>query len=443
MAFRKMEVQEQWQTALSQNASGYVLKAYQVGATTNPVSIALDPMGVITVATVTLNADGFPEVSGNEVVLYIDQDFTYAIYENAADAAANTNAFFGPVDIYDTISTAVSDAPTFLDEFDDLYLGVKASDPAVDNDGDPLIEGALYWSSSTEEMRVYDGTFFQPIIVLDNLSLSDSGFYFPGIDYTGDFINTIEAWCIEFDTTGTKMFVGAYFVGVPRIDQYNLSTANDPSTAVLAGSYDITPEAGAQSEPLGIQFNSDGTRMFVLTDRASPSSQQRVWQYNLSTGFDITTVTYSGNFISVNAQTNQPFALLFAPDGSRFLVTSVDTFYEYTLTAFDLSTAVYSGNSSFASGGSLRGIRFNSDGTKIISASGTPQVFQEHVLVTPYDITTRAFSGYYDVISDFWNLRDFAIVNNGQEMITCNASTLVGTFQFTICNYSSNVVYAD
>jgi len=48
-------------------------------------------------------------------------------------------------------------AATALDSFDDRYLGVKSSDPTVDNDGNALAQGALYFSSSSSSMQVYDG----------------------------------------------------------------------------------------------------------------------------------------------------------------------------------------------------------------------------------------------------------------------------------------------
>jgi hypothetical protein len=37
-------------------------------------------------------------------------------------------------------------------------LGAKASDPTTDNDGNPLLTGALYWNSTVSEMRVFNGT---------------------------------------------------------------------------------------------------------------------------------------------------------------------------------------------------------------------------------------------------------------------------------------------
>jgi hypothetical protein len=47
---------------------------------------------------------------------------------------------------------------TAYDNFDDRYLGAKASDPTVDNDGDALVAGALYFNSSSEVMRLYTGS---------------------------------------------------------------------------------------------------------------------------------------------------------------------------------------------------------------------------------------------------------------------------------------------
>jgi hypothetical protein len=44
------------------------------------------------------------------------------------------------------------------DNFDDRYLGAKTSDPTLDNDGDALIAGALYFNSVAGAMRVYTGS---------------------------------------------------------------------------------------------------------------------------------------------------------------------------------------------------------------------------------------------------------------------------------------------
>jgi len=48
-------------------------------------------------------------------------------------------------------------AATTYDNFDDRYLGAKSTAPSVDNDGDALIEGALYWNSVDNAMYAWDG----------------------------------------------------------------------------------------------------------------------------------------------------------------------------------------------------------------------------------------------------------------------------------------------
>lgn len=59
-----------------------------------------------------------------------------------------------------------------LDEFTDLYLGAKAADPTVDNDGDPLQTGALYFNTTDTIMKLWTGASWfglieTPVVVLD------------------------------------------------------------------------------------------------------------------------------------------------------------------------------------------------------------------------------------------------------------------------------------
>tara|TARA_R100000808_G_scaffold6245_1_gene18683 strand:- start:360 stop:2594 length:2235 start_codon:yes stop_codon:yes gene_type:complete len=54
-------------------------------------------------------------------------------------------------------SSATAAAASY-DTFDDRFLGAKSSDPTVDNDGDALATGALYFNSSSNAMKVYTGS---------------------------------------------------------------------------------------------------------------------------------------------------------------------------------------------------------------------------------------------------------------------------------------------
>ena len=49
-------------------------------------------------------------------------------------------------------------AETALDTFDDRFLGAKSSNPSVDNDGNALLDGALYFDTTNDIMKVYDAT---------------------------------------------------------------------------------------------------------------------------------------------------------------------------------------------------------------------------------------------------------------------------------------------
>lgn len=56
-------------------------------------------------------------------------------------------------------------AAASYDAFDDRYLGSKATDPTLDNDGNALITGALYWNSTVSETRVYNGSAWVPFSI--------------------------------------------------------------------------------------------------------------------------------------------------------------------------------------------------------------------------------------------------------------------------------------
>jgi hypothetical protein len=53
-------------------------------------------------------------------------------------------------------SASAASAASSYDSFDDRYLGSKSSDPTVDNDGAALLDGALYWDTTNNILKVYD-----------------------------------------------------------------------------------------------------------------------------------------------------------------------------------------------------------------------------------------------------------------------------------------------
>ena len=164
-----------------------------------------------------------------------------------------------------------------------------------------------------------------------------------------------------FSPDGTKMF--ALDISTDAVYQYSLSTGFDLSTA----SYDSVSFSAASQDTntIGLSFNPEGTKMFVLG-----ITGDAVYQYSLSTGFNLSTASYDSVSFSVASQDTVPSSIRFNPDGTRLFVLGVvtDAVYQYSLsTGFNLSTASYDSVSfSVASQEATPyGFDFSSDGSKM------------------------------------------------------------------------------
>ena len=76
-------------------------------------------------------------------------------------ATSETNSATSEANAATSAATAAAEAAAALaafDNFDDKYLGAKASDPTLDNDGDALVAGALYFNTTSGVMNVYTGS---------------------------------------------------------------------------------------------------------------------------------------------------------------------------------------------------------------------------------------------------------------------------------------------
>lgn len=113
----------------------------------------------------------------------------------AAATAAAASATAAAASALAALATETAVA-AILDTFDDRYLGLKATEPTTDNDGNPLVAGALYFNSTTNMMRIWNGSAWQnfgndislavlkvnnlsdlpnPSVALDNLGASAAG----------------------------------------------------------------------------------------------------------------------------------------------------------------------------------------------------------------------------------------------------------------------------
>jgi hypothetical protein len=76
-----------------------------------------------------------------------------AAASSASSAASSASASSSSASSASSSATAAANS---YDSFDDRYLGAKASDPTLDNDSNALIDGALYFDTTNNVMKVYD-----------------------------------------------------------------------------------------------------------------------------------------------------------------------------------------------------------------------------------------------------------------------------------------------
>jgi len=180
------------------------------------------------------------------------------------------------------------------------------------------------------------------------------------------------------------------------IHQYTLSTAFDLSTASYASkTLDVS---GQEAGPTGIFLKPDGTKMFLVG-----SSGDSVYQYSLSTAWDISSASYDSVSLSVSGQDTSPNGIVFKPDGTSMYIAgnTSNALFQYTLsTAWDLSTASYASKTfSVSSQDTIPySIAFNADGTKMFVTGLSGDAVYQYSLSTAYDISTASYdSVLFDV----------------------------------------------
>lgn len=224
---------------------------------------------------------------------------------------------------------------------------------------------------------------------LPNMIGSSDGIY-SGKMFTATEDSLSEA--IAQSADGTKMYVltrtsgaGAY------VWQYTLSTAWDISTAAYASkSVSVNSE---DTDPEGLAFSSDGTKMYVLGPTADA-----VYQYTLSTAWDVSTASYDSVSKSVATEDTSPHGLAFSTDGTKMYVqgTNTNAVYQYTLsTAWDLSTAAYASKSLTGTNVQDTGMTdlfWSTDGTKVFLCGGTGDAVYQYNATTAWDISTASYA---------------------------------------------------
>jgi hypothetical protein len=229
-------------------------------------------------------------------------------------------------------------------------------------------------------------------LALTGFAVSSVTYDIGGAVYDSVFASAVlEPFDLHFKPDGTKMYVLGQ--SGDTVFQYTLSTAWDLSTAT----YDaVSKSIGSQdTNPYAISFKPDGTKMYMLG-----ATNDSIYQYTLSTAWDLSTTTYDAVSKSVTTQDTVPSDVDFKPDGTKMYILGAtnDTVFQYTLsTAWDVSTATYDTISFSVAAQDVTplAVVFKPDGTEMyILGFSNKRVFQ-YTLSTAWDVSTAT----YDTIS--------------------------------------------
>ena len=221
---------------------------------------------------------------------------------------------------------------------------------------------------------------------------------------------------LTFNADGTKVYVTDN--NHNDLSTYSLSTAFDVSSGSLSYdgdsySFDLTATAG--STPYSPRFNNDGTRMYILE-----GSNDTIYQYNLTSAYDVSTMSYSNVSFVTTSQDSSARGIEFSPDGTKLYMVgaAANTIFQYTLsTPFDLSSASYDNKSYGVHSGPMHMV-LHSAGTKmIVVTSGTNDRLYQYSLSTAYDISTASYDSLYiSVANEQATPAGLALNNDGTKL---------------------------
>ena len=195
----------------------------------------------------------------------------------------------------------------------------------------------------------------------------------------------------EFDTGNSGATIFAVSSADDAVHSYTMSTAYDLSTLSATG--DSISVSSQENAPQGLDIKRDGTSFYIVG-----SGSDAVYQYDMTTPFDISTASYANKSMSVSSQDGVPKEVTFSHDGTKCYVGGAanQSIFQYNLsTAWDISTGSYSGNSFNVSSilNTPDSFDINDTGTIIIGVNAGTNKLHQLNLSTAYDISTASDSG--------------------------------------------------
>jgi sugar lactone lactonase YvrE len=221
---------------------------------------------------------------------------------------------------------------------------------------------------------------------------------------------------VAFNPTGTKMFV-VDNTG-DDVNEYTLSTGFDVSTASFVDSFSVNAQ---QAAPMSVAFNTDGTKMYIVGE-----TEDTVAQYALSTGFDVSSASFTQAF-SIASQETEAQGITFNTDGTKMFIVG-DTgndINEYTLSSgFDVSSASFVDSFSFATQSTQpKEAVFNTSGTEMFMLARDTASVYKYTLTTAFDVSTASYASVsFDVSAQESSCQGLAFSADGSKMYVCGDS---------------------
>lgn len=160
----------------------------------------------------------------------------------------------------------------------------------------------------------------------------------------------------------------------------------DTTTISLSHVFNVNEEAG----PNAMAFGNDGTKMYVAGDQ-----NHIVYEYDLSTGWDLSTAAYNSSNFDVGTQTSGPTGVDFKPDGTKMYISnqsgSTSVIHEYDLSvAWDVSSASFLQTYSWIQSQTVQDLRFKPDGLSVFTVhrSASDQTLTHNGLSSAWDISS-------------------------------------------------------
>jgi sugar lactone lactonase YvrE len=210
-----------------------------------------------------------------------------------------------------------------------------------------------------------------------------------------------------FNPDGTKMFIVT--IGADVVAEYALGTAWNISTATFTASYSVGTQDGL---PRGLTFKPDGTKFYIAGDQ-----NNRVYEYNLSTAWSISTASYVQSF-DVVVNDDLPHALQFKPDGINMYLVGrrYGAVYRYNIgTPWSVATATSVETANAISG--RNGLFFKADGSKMYTCEGG-SVYQ-YTLPTPWVLAGASFIKSFNISANDTLNSGLFFSPDGSRMYTC------------------------